>query len=50
MWALAVLLANASVVKFAYTASPLWYGALAFTVPLLWWALVEAARERKRSH
>lgn len=47
VWALATLLLNTIVIKVAYTGSSLWYWALAFTVPLLWWALVEAARERK---
>ena len=47
MWALVVLLATAMVVKFAYTGNTLWYGALVVLLPLLWWTLIEAARERK---
>lgn len=48
IWSLAILLLNVVVIRFAYTSNALWYGALAFTAPLLWWALVEAARERKQ--
>lgn len=45
--ALASVILNIIIIRFGYTTHPVWYIALAFTVPLLWWSLIEFAREGK---
>lgn len=47
LWATAIVILNVVILQFGYTHDPAWYGILVLTVPLVWWALVEAARERK---
>jgi hypothetical protein len=46
--AVASILLNIIVIRFGYTTHSFWYIALAFTVPLLWWSLVEFSREGKQ--
>lgn len=45
---IASVLLNIVVIWFGYTTHSIWYFVLAFTVPLLWWALVEVAREGRQ--
>lgn len=45
--ATAIVILNVVVIKLGYTHDPAWYGALVLSLPLVWWALVEAARERQ---
>lgn len=47
LWATATVILNVVVIQLGYTHHPAWYGILLPGVPLMWWALVEAARERK---
>lgn len=43
--AVASLILNIVVIWFGYTTIPAWFIALAFTIPLLWWSVIEFARE-----
>lgn len=43
--AVASLLLNILVIGFAVTTHSIWYIFLAFTLPLLWWSLMEVSRE-----
>lgn len=43
--AIASIVLNMVVISFGYTTHPIWYITLAFTVPLLWWSLIEFSRE-----
>jgi hypothetical protein len=43
--AVASVVLNIVVTWFGYTTHPIWFIALAFTLPLLWWSLVEFTRE-----
>lgn len=46
--AVASILLNIVIIWFGYTTHPIWYIALGFTVPLLWWSLVEFTREGRQ--
>lgn len=46
--AVASIILNIVIVWFGLTTHPIWYIALAFTVPLLWWSLIEFTREGRQ--
>jgi hypothetical protein len=47
-WLLAAVVLNTLILKFGFTTDPRWYWALVVTGPLLWVALKNGTRERRK--
>lgn len=46
--AIASMVLNIVVISFGSTTHPVWFISLAFTLPLLWWSLIEFSREGRQ--